>query len=153
MPALPLTPDQQADALRLKNVYESRKAALGITQDSLAAACGWESQGTVSQYMNGKIPLNLDAALKFSVALRCSIEDFSPSLAETLKRSGYMKRDSVLSSNGHLAGLSGAKREEISEVVRLMRAMDDRGRTAVVLVARSMAATDCEVPIKANAAP
>ncbi len=108
MPALPLTPDQQADALRLKNVYESRKAALGITQDSLAAACGWESQGTVSQYMNGKIPLNLDAALKFAVALRCSIEDFSPSLAETLKRSGYMKRDSVLSSNGHLAGLSGA---------------------------------------------
>ncbi len=84
MPAQPLSADQKADAARLKAIYESKKRELRLTQDSLAAACGWESQGTVSQYLNGKIPLNIEAALKFSRHLKCDISEFSPSLAEPL---------------------------------------------------------------------
>ena len=84
MPALPLTSEQKADAARLKGIYVTKKNALGWTQESLAQACGWESQGTVSQYLNGKIPLNLDAALKFAHHLQCLVSDFSPKLADTL---------------------------------------------------------------------
>ena len=84
MPAKPLSPEQTSDSVRLKAIFESKKRELGITQDSLTAACGWESQGTVSQYMNGKIPLNLKSALKFARALRCSVSDFSPRLAHEL---------------------------------------------------------------------
>lgn len=87
MPAQPLSADQKADAARLKAIYESKKRELRLTQDTLASACGWESQGTVSQYLNGKIPLNLDAALKFAEKLQCSVSEFSPRLAETLSLS------------------------------------------------------------------
>lgn len=89
MPALPLSPEQRADAARLKAIYMAKKRDLHMTQESLAAACGWESQGTVSQYLNGKIPLNLDAALKFARHLRISVSDFSESLAASL----YAPRD------------------------------------------------------------
>jgi SOS-response transcriptional repressor LexA len=84
MPALPLSPTQLEDARRLKAIYESKKAELGLTQESLAAACGWESQGSVSQYLNGKIPLNIDAAVKFARELRVSVADFSPELDREL---------------------------------------------------------------------
>lgn len=86
MPAQPLTNEQKADAARLKAIYQSKKAKLGLTQISLAAECGWESQGTVSQYLNGKIPLNLEAALKFSKHLQSEVSEFSPSLANALPR-------------------------------------------------------------------
>lgn len=84
MPAQPLSADQKEDAARLKAIYNLKKSALGLTQDSLAEACGWESQGTVSQYLNGRIPLNLRAALKFSEHLKCSVFEFSPRLGELL---------------------------------------------------------------------
>lgn len=84
MPALPLSPEQLKDAARLKAIYTSKKRELGITQESLASSCGWESQGTVSQYLNGKIPLNIEAAVKFARALRVSVADFSPRLAAGL---------------------------------------------------------------------
>ncbi|MFT3758459.1 LexA family transcriptional regulator [Thauera sp.] len=81
MPAQPLSPEQQADAARLKQIFEAKKKGLGLTQESLAARCGWESQGSVSQYLNGKIPLNPTAALKFSQHLHEPVEAFSPDLA------------------------------------------------------------------------
>ncbi|WP_205254700.1 LexA family transcriptional regulator [Halomonas sp. BN3-1] len=75
----PLTPEQLDEAKRLKEVYNQRKAeakARGdkLTQDEVAARCNWGGQSAVSQYLNGKIALNLDALLKLSRAL-----DFEPS--------------------------------------------------------------------------
>lgn len=89
MPALPLSPEQRADAARLKAIYIAKKRELHLTQESLAAACGWESQGTVSQYLNGRIPLNVDAAVKFARHLGVSVSDFSESIANNL----YALRD------------------------------------------------------------
>ncbi|MEF8708268.1 MAG: LexA family transcriptional regulator [Candidatus Accumulibacter propinquus] len=88
MPAQPLTAEQKSDAARLKAIYEAKKGDLGLTQIALAALCGWESQGSVSQYLNGKIPLNIDAAAKLARSLKCSIDDFSPSLAQSLRNLG-----------------------------------------------------------------
>ncbi|WP_415034481.1 LexA family transcriptional regulator [Azonexus sp.] len=81
MPAQPLTDEQKEDAARLKAIYFSKRKDLGLTQESLAAACGWESQGTVSQYLNGKIPLNIDAAIKFAHHLKVRVDDFSPQIS------------------------------------------------------------------------
>lgn len=86
MPAQPLTAEQKEDAARLRKIYFQKRKELGITQESLAEACDWESQGSVSQYINGKIPLNLDAAIKFSQQLKVKIEDFSPQIAEERHR-------------------------------------------------------------------
>lgn len=82
MPAKPLTKEQREDAARLKAVFERTKESNpSVTQESVAAACGWKTQGTVSQYINGKIPLNLSALFKFCDVFSVQPEEISPSLA------------------------------------------------------------------------
>jgi transcriptional regulator with XRE-family HTH domain len=88
MPAQPLTHEQLEDAKRLKAIYFARRQELQLTQDALASLCGWNSQGTVSQYLNGKIPLNVDASAKLARHLKCSIDDFSPTMAQELRSLG-----------------------------------------------------------------
>lgn len=74
--------DQKAEAERLKAIYKSRKRDdRSLTQERVADLCGWSGQSAVSQYMNGKIPLNLTALLKLASALRFKPEEVSPRLA------------------------------------------------------------------------
>jgi transcriptional regulator with XRE-family HTH domain len=80
MPAKPLTPEQKEEAAKLKKVFEKKKDNLGLTQASLADRLGFSTQSSVNQYMNGRIPLNVEVAVKFAQALECSIMDFSPSM-------------------------------------------------------------------------
>lgn len=54
------------------------------TQAWLADKCGLKTQSAVSQYMNGKIALNLPMLLKFATALEVKPEAISPKLAEDL---------------------------------------------------------------------
>lgn len=84
MPAKPLTADQHDDARRLKAALAQAKSEFGLTQAELAARCGWDSQSTVSQYANGKIPLNVDALGLMCLHLRTSMQDISPTLARRL---------------------------------------------------------------------
>lgn len=82
MPAKPLTKEQLDDAARLKAIFERAKESNpSVTQEYVADACGWKTQGTVSQYMNGKIPLNLSALFKFCDVFRVQPGEISPSLA------------------------------------------------------------------------
>lgn len=62
----------------------SRKQATGMTQEQLAMDCGWKQQSAVSQYLNGRIPLNLDALLKLSAALGVQAADIYPEIARAL---------------------------------------------------------------------
>ncbi len=39
---------------------------------------GWKSQGTVGQYLNGALPLNTDAKLKFAELLNCDVSEIDP---------------------------------------------------------------------------
>ena len=41
----------------LKAAWNARKKELKLTQELAAELLGFESQGTVSQYLNGKIPV------------------------------------------------------------------------------------------------
>ncbi len=61
---------QADEAAKLKAIYEARKQAdPSLTQDVIADRAGWSGQSVVSQYLNGRIPLNLPALLKFSAIL------------------------------------------------------------------------------------
>ena len=80
----PLEDWQKQDAARLKELYEQ---AGPKTQERFGARFGIGSQALVWQYLNGYIPLNLKAALKFAHGLNCDIGDFSPTLAAELPES------------------------------------------------------------------
>lgn len=91
MPALPLTPAQLADASRLKALYEEwkarrRAARESASQETVAALLGFNSQSSVSQYVNGKIPLNINALVKFAALFGCAPEDISMDLAKEIQR-------------------------------------------------------------------
>lgn len=85
MPAQPLTPEQLADAARLKHLFaawqKSRRAAKQPSSQEAATDLLGFNQSSLSQYVNGRIPLNIDAATKFAALLGCSIAEFSPDLA------------------------------------------------------------------------
>ena len=84
MPAKPLTADQHDDARRLRDALSRAKQERGLTQAELAALCGWDSQSTVSQYANGRIPLNIDALGSMCIHLHVPMADISPLLARRL---------------------------------------------------------------------
>jgi hypothetical protein len=82
---------QKEDAKRLYALFERRKIEFGITQKSFGEQHDWTA-GNVSHYLNGIQPLNIDAAAKFAYGLGCFISDFSPSIAEKIKRYGLTER-------------------------------------------------------------
>lgn len=84
VPAKPLTADQHDDARRLREALARAKAERGLTQADLATLCGWDSQSTVSQYANGRIPLNIDALGAMCTHLRVPMSEVSPLLARRL---------------------------------------------------------------------
>ena len=90
MPAQPLTQDQLADAARLKQLF--RVWQVGRSARNEDRSQEWASdqlgfgQSALSQYLNGKIPLNPEAAAKFSVLLGQPVEEFSPTIARDIAR-------------------------------------------------------------------
>ncbi|WP_328825158.1 helix-turn-helix domain-containing protein [Pseudomonas palmensis] len=73
------------EAARLKAIYKARKSVdPSLNQEKVAHDCGWASQSVVSQYMTGKIPLNIAALMSLSRALSFAPHEVSPRLAETL---------------------------------------------------------------------
>lgn len=77
--------DQMPEAtLLLRKAWESKKKELKLTQEIAADIMGFEAQATVSQYLNGKIPVNTDAALKFAALLKVKPEDLRPDLADLM---------------------------------------------------------------------
>lgn len=83
-----LTDEEKAEAGRLKAIYERRKSEArsrgeSLTQEAVGSKCGWESpQSAVNQYLNGRVPLNLEALLRFSSALQFRPEEVSARLIQ-----------------------------------------------------------------------
>ncbi|WP_454710982.1 hypothetical protein [Cupriavidus nantongensis] len=127
MPAKPLSPEQKADAERLKKAWESfRSMHTSATQEWLADQCGWKTQAAVNQYLLGKIPLNLPALLKFSAALGVSPADISPALAKPLGEStqGVASVPSATPGVARLMkALDGLSDEEIMSVAKALEAL------------------------------
>jgi len=90
MPAQPLTVRQLGDANRLKDLFvawqaDRRKEKLPCSQDWCSEQLGF-GQSALNQYLNGKIPLNADAASKFAALLGVDVGAFSPSIAEEIRK-------------------------------------------------------------------
>lgn len=85
----PLEPWQLEDAARLRRLWDDKRPTVAgrpMTQEEFAADYLNGTQGLLFQYISGRIPLNLDAALKFSAGLQVKIAEFSPTWAERLRQ-------------------------------------------------------------------
>lgn len=78
----PLEPWQEEDATRLKTLFNERA---GMSQLEFAEKYAFGTQTYVSYLLNGRRPLSLEEAIRFAKALKCEVEDFSPTLAEQIK--------------------------------------------------------------------
>lgn len=77
-----MTPADLAAAQRLRALWDKKKTDRP-TQETIAGRLGNVNQSAISQYLNGKIPLNFFAVLVFADALGCeprAIRDDSPEL-------------------------------------------------------------------------
>lgn len=80
-----LTPEEKARAARLRAIWDRyRQENPGVSQESMAFDMGWKTQGAVSQYLNGTIPLNLHAGLRFAKRLGVPVTDIEPAWADDL---------------------------------------------------------------------
>lgn len=102
----PLTPEQIADAQRLKAIFESKKQAHGISQESLAHELG-VGQSAINQLLNGINKLTAANAAALAKALRVNVEDFSPSIASEISQ---MAQALKAGDNG-LVALTDAQQE------------------------------------------
>lgn len=112
----PLSEEQLADAKRLHDIYKKRvkesredPAKPVLTQTEVGERCEWKSpQSTVSQYMTGKVALNLEALIKLSDALDFEPAEVSPTLASGIRRvaSGVTIDRSTEAANSPIPALS-----------------------------------------------
>lgn len=75
----PISESQLDDANRLKELWQTRKNELFLTQAKVAEAIG-VTQGAINGYLNGSWPLNIKVAMIFARELHCRVADFSPSI-------------------------------------------------------------------------
>lgn len=73
-----LTQEEIDDAKRLRKVWSEKKEQLHLSQVKAARELGYSSQSAVSQYINGKVPINFETAAKFAKLLKTDIQDIFP---------------------------------------------------------------------------
>lgn len=78
--------EQLADAARLLDLWNRREPKISQLQFAIDTRIG-RTQGSVWQYLMGKIPLNLVVAIKFARGLGCEVSDFSPTLGAQITQS------------------------------------------------------------------
>ncbi|WP_313330446.1 helix-turn-helix transcriptional regulator [Comamonas sp.] len=129
MPAQPLSPEQHADARRLKAIFEQWKTARkrdGLPSGQLALGMLLDiNQSAVSQYLNGGIPLNAPAAAKFAKILGCQIDDFSSTLANEAKVIGEAVGSTGGDDSPGPADLTSLKKREMQLVLMYRELPED----------------------------
>ncbi|ADW76535.1 helix-turn-helix domain protein (plasmid) [Rahnella aceris] len=131
-----LTDEDLAAAKRLKAIWTSKRAALGLTQEKAADLLGFNTQGAVSHYLNGVTPLNTDTVIKFSMLLMVKPEDIKPELAEILSYVRKSPSPEGAQENSSLSALSSQHRELIrlfdkmpeSEKIHLLNQLDAKAK-------------------------
>lgn len=88
-------------ASRLKSLWNKKKDELSLTQEKAAGLLGFNTQGAVSQYLNGKVPLNVENTLKFSAMLEVDPEEINPELSSLLRH--VRKRESQVEATRSLS--------------------------------------------------
>jgi len=89
-----LSSDESKDQTKLKNIWDSKHTELHLTQAQIAKDFGFKNQAAISQYLNGRIPLNMETVAKFARALQVKVEEISPRFASALPP--MMPKDMVI---------------------------------------------------------
>jgi transcriptional regulator with XRE-family HTH domain len=76
-----LTTEELADTQRLKQLWKKNAPALGLTQAAASKEFGFANQSAISQYLNGRIPLNMQTASRFANLLKVPLGAISPAHA------------------------------------------------------------------------
>lgn len=118
----PISFERQKDAERLKDVWEKFKAdakSVGkkVTQEDVSSACGWNTQGAFSAYLNARTPLNLDALVKLSNHFGVLPSSISPELAASIDSVVAVGADQM-DGNVEAASIKGLKRVPILTYVQ-----------------------------------
>lgn len=107
MPSRDLTQEEMEDAKRLRQLWQQRKEELHLSQVKAARELGYNSQGAVSQFINGKVGLNFQAVAKFAKLLRVNVADISPRYAKLVEKPIAPALDGyVAPTTGSLGGLN-----------------------------------------------
>jgi transcriptional regulator with XRE-family HTH domain len=93
-----LTPEESKERDRLRKLWEQRKDDLHLTQKKAAQMLGFSNQTAISQYLNGRIPLNFEAVAKFCKLLKCEVSDVSTRFAEMVPSSPNLAPRITISS-------------------------------------------------------
>lgn len=96
-PRRPLTAKERVWTENLQRIWQIKKKELGINQEDLAGIIGWKSQGSVGQYLTGRIPLNTDAKIRFAKALGVEVSEIDPEWnqpeTKPINAKDFMKRN------------------------------------------------------------
>jgi DNA-binding XRE family transcriptional regulator len=102
-----LTQEEIDDAKRLRKLWGERKEELHLSQVKAAKELGYSSQSAVSQFINGKVPINVQTAAKFAKLLKTNIEDISPRFGRLLTKPIPSSLDGfVAPTTGVLGGIN-----------------------------------------------
>lgn len=132
-----LSDRQIADAQRLKSLWVQRFSGT-ISQEEVAHRCGWKTQGAFNQYLNGKIPIGLQALLKISRALNVDPAEISPTLASEIPREG--KTAFNLTGEACKPGVDGPPAQALSEIDALLVRASPFSRQQLMRIAEAAAA-------------
>lgn len=135
---------QIQDAARLKRLWNEKKPG---TQAAFGADFEIGNQAAVWQYLNARIPLNLDAAQKFAKGLKVDVAEFSPTLAkkrDALAAGGAPAGTHTLTAREELVlellrGLTAEQVEE--ELLPALRATFDANRATQKMLANKLKTT------------
>lgn len=82
-----LTAEELADTQRLQQLWKNNAPKLGLTQAAASKEFGFANQSAISQYLNGRIPLNMQTASRFANLLKVPLGAISPAHANHVSTS------------------------------------------------------------------
>lgn len=104
-----IDPVHVEEAEKLRQLFQARPSPQ-LSQARFGEQNEIGSQGVVWQYLNARIPLNLEQAVRFARGLNCSVADFSPRLAAEL---ASLQQGLVMLDEAHpYSGLTAAERKD-----------------------------------------
>lgn len=74
----PLSEEEMCDTIRLRSAWDEASKTRYFTQKEASEEFGFKNQSAISQYLNGRIPLNLKVAAKFAKYLQVPLGKISP---------------------------------------------------------------------------
>lgn len=137
----PLETWQREDAKRLRDLWEAKRPKLDgkpMSQEMFAETYLNASQGALFQYVDGRIPLNLDAAIKFAKGLAVTVSEISPTLGESLRQAAGLE---PLTASGMA--------EDEKALLQRYRAAEPRWKFTMMLI--SWAGTDSQMSVAESA--